>query len=123
MNAISFLTNQGPTILVCILGIIFALVQREKAPKAATFVMLSLGVLLVLTLVRGVGASILLRAELDNVLWLYYALCNLIELATTAGLIFAVFCDRQAPLPGGNPYVQPYGGTPQSPNPFSIPPK
>ena len=39
------LIGMGPTLVLCVLGIIFALVQREKAPKAAIFVIFSLVVI------------------------------------------------------------------------------
>ena len=119
---ISTLMNVGPVVLVCILGIIFAIAQKDKAPKAATFVMISLGVLLVLTVLRSTGAALLNQAHVGfEVMSIYYFVCNLIELATTGGLIFAAFCDREAPLPAVNPYLLQSGGVPQSSNPYVSP--
>ncbi|MFN0018011.1 MAG: hypothetical protein ACKVP0_07120 [Pirellulaceae bacterium] len=119
-----------PTILVCILGIVFALVQREKAHKAATFVIISLVVLLLITIVRPIGFSFLTRMEGETkftVMQIYGFVFGLIDLATTAGLIFAVFCDRETPMGVPDPFakqftnVPPYPG-PSFPGPAPLPP-
>lgn len=108
--AFQMLTGSGPTIVLCILGIVFALVQREKAPKAATIVILSLVVLLGLVIVRPVVYNLLGRIEGDGKFAMVQAwgfVCTLVDVASTAGLIFAAFCDRQAPLPYADPFAKP----------------
>jgi hypothetical protein len=120
MNALlQSLIGTAPAVILCILGIIFAVVQREKAPKAATCVILSLVVLLALTIVRPLGARMLIEMKLMNGLGAYYFVCNLVDLATTAGLLFAAFCDREAPSLMGNPYAKDFASfPPQAPPSF-----
>ena len=120
---VSTLIGSAPTVLICVLGIIFALVQREKAPKAAIFVIISLVVLLVLTIVRPIGFNMLRQIDggakftLPSI-WGF--VCSLVGMAATAGLIFAAFCDRAAPLGAINPYAQQFG-VPPSTNPYVAP--
>ena len=123
-SMIPTLIGSGPTIVLCILGIIFALVQREKAPKAATFVMISLVVLLLLMIVRPIGYSFLSRMNGDARFTMFQVWnlgCGLVGVASTAGLIFAAFCDRGAPLGAISPYAQQFGGMPPSGNPYVAP--
>ena len=131
------LINMGPTLVLCVLGIIFALVQREKAPKAAIFVIFSLAIMLILMVIRPIGFNLLVRVDREihiTLINIWSFVCGLVDLGATAGLIYAVFCDREttpgAPdpfaikppsaVPSGNPYVSPsplppFGTPPQPP--------
>ncbi|MBC7855504.1 MAG: hypothetical protein IAF94_18910 [Pirellulaceae bacterium] len=114
------LTHMGPMIVLCVLGIIFALVQREKAPKAATFVIVSLVVLLLLVIIRPIGyyAINLIEGEVKfSLISLWSFLCSVVDMASTAGLIFAVFCDRAVPMGSNDPFAKPAGGVPAYPGP------
>jgi len=121
---ISTLINSGPTALLCVLGVIFALVQREKAPKAAIFVIISLVALLLLVIVRPIGYHFLSQMNGDARFTLFSVWnfgCTLVDVASTAGLIFAAFCDRSAPLGATDPFALQHGGVPQSTNPYIAP--
>jgi hypothetical protein len=120
-SMIPTLISSGLTIALCVLGIIFALVQREKSPKAATFVMISLVVLLLLMIVRPIGFNMLRQIDggakfTISSIWSF--ICNLVDMACTAGLIFAAFCDRTAPLGTPDPFALQVGGAPPSTNPY-----
>jgi Na+/H+-translocating membrane pyrophosphatase len=122
--ALQMLTGSGPTIVLCILGIVFALVQKEKAPKAAIFVVLSLVVLLGLVIVRPIVYNLLGRIDSDGKAMMFQAwgfFCTLVDVASTAGLIFAAFCDRQAPAPYANPYAKEVTSFPPRPTSFPSP--
>ena len=116
----------GPTIVLCVLGIIFALVQREKAPKAATIVVISLVVLLLLMIVRPIGFSLQGRFEGDTrmlFVQIWSFLCSMVGLACTAALIFAVFCDRAAAVGSSNPFAKEFAPMPAPPSaPAPLPP-
>ena len=104
--------------------------QREKAPKAAIIVIISLVVLLLLTLVRPLGYNLLGRIEGDakfSLFQIWGFVCTMVDLASTAGLIYAAFCDREVRGyvdPYANPYAKnPSAGTPPAfPGPAPLPP-
>ena len=117
---------QIPTILLCIVGIIFALGRKDTMPKAATILMVSLGAMLLLCIARPIGNEVIwgfLRSEdmrstatLSSV-WSIF--CMLIDVAATAGVIFAVFCDREAYVKGN---TNPFAGDYIDPkNPYAVP--
>ncbi len=116
---------QAPMVLVCLFGMIFAIVHMSKAPKAMTIAALSLGALLLLSFVRPLGHDLLFRfAEGDidrrgllSAVW--GIICTLIDAAATARVVFAIFCNRDLqpagypPVPGGypsQPQMPPPGG-------------
>lgn len=111
-----------PSVLVYSLGIIFALVQMRKAPKAAVIVVISLLMFLLLSIVQPVVFISISRAQ-GTPQWFQIVsmVFRLVYLAATGGLIFAVFCDRESPLANINPYAQQFGGVPPSGNPYAAP--
>jgi hypothetical protein len=117
---------QVPTIILCIIGFICALGHKDKMPKAATILMISLGALLVLSILRPImneliwgvfrGEDIKTTANLSSA-WGFLSV--LIGTAATAGLVFAAFCDRGPSLPAN---VNPFSGDYVDPkNPYAVP--
>lgn len=112
------LVTSIPSILVYTLGIIFALVQMRRAPKAAVIVVISLLVLMLLTVVQPVVFVFVGRLEnARNWFSVVSLLFRIVFLAGIAGLIFAVFCDREAPGGHSNPFVKEFASPPAAPGP------
>jgi len=111
-----------PSILAYSLGIIIALMWMRKAPTAAVIVVISLIGFGLLSISQPFVFGFVGRME-DRVKWfpIVSLLFRLAYLAVTAGLVWAVFCDRGAPLGNVNPYAQQFGNIPPNTNPYAAP--
>lgn len=122
------LLTATPSILVFSLGIIFAIVQMKKAPKGAVIVIISLLVLGLLSIVQPIVFAAIGRMENPAMKFSVAGLLfRILSLAGIAGLIFAVFCDRENPSPMGNPYAKDFASFPPQappsfPGPAPLPP-
>ena len=115
------LVTSIPSILVYILGIIFCLMQMRKAPKAAVIVVISLLVLLLLSVVQPILFVFVGRMEnARNWFAIVSLLFRIVYLAGIVGLVFAVFCDREAPAGYANPFAKEFA--PVLPGPAPLPP-
>ncbi|MGI8982718.1 MAG: hypothetical protein ACR2FY_26080 [Pirellulaceae bacterium] len=116
------LVTSIPSIVVYSLGIIFALVQMRKAPKAAVIVVISLTGLGLLSIAQPFVFVFLGRMKnAANWFSIVSLLFRFAFLAAVAGLILAVFCDRGAPPENVSPYAQQFGNIPTNPNPYAAP--
>lgn len=110
-----------PSIVVYSLGIIFALVQMRKAPKASVIVVISL---LALGLISIAQPFLFAGARgMDNpALWIgiMSLVFRIAFLAAVAGLVLAVYSDRGAPGDNVGTYAQQFG-VPPDPNPYAAP--
>jgi len=89
--------------LVCILGVVVGLIHRTRAEKPLTVMVVSLGVLALVSLAGYVVELVIYKsfasaqgggAIVSNLLTVWNALSAFVQAAATAGLIFAVLCDR-----------------------------
>lgn len=112
------LLTATPSVVVYAIGIIFAIVQMKKAPKGAVIVIISLVVLGLLSVVQPFVWAAIGRME-NRVAMFSVAglLFRVISLAGIAGLVLAVFCDRQSPATQGNPYAGDFASFPPQPPP------
>ena len=122
------LLTATPSIVVFSLGIIFALVQMRKAPKGAILVVISLIVLGLISIIQPFAFAAIGRMENPAMKFAVAGLLfRILSLAGIAGLIFAVFCDRETPSPVGNPYAKDFASFPPQappsfPGPAPLPP-
>jgi uncharacterized membrane protein YcfT len=63
---VSQLPGVVPTVLVCVVGMIFAAIKASSYPKPAQFVLGALGLMLVNTLVTSVLFSVLVRLQVER---------------------------------------------------------